>query len=54
MQFIAFYIAAQISILDIHIIFKKITYKPYSIVIVCVLSYNIICIVAVVMFISTV
>ncbi len=39
MLFIAFYIAAQISILDVHIHLKKITYKPYSIVIECFLSY---------------
>ncbi len=39
MLFIAFYIAAQISISDVHINLKKITYKPYSIVIVCLLSY---------------
>ncbi len=38
MLFIAFYIAAQISISDVHIHLKKITYKPYSIVIVCLLS----------------
>ncbi len=39
MLFIAFYIAAQISISDVHIHLKKITYIPYSIVIVCLLSY---------------
>ncbi len=39
MLFIAFYIAAQMSISDVHINLKKITYKPYSIVIVCLLSY---------------
>ncbi len=32
-------IAAQISISYVHIRLKKITYKPYSIVIVCLLSY---------------
>ncbi len=36
---IAFYIAAQISISDVHIHLKKITHKPYPIVIVCLLSY---------------
>ncbi len=35
----AFYIAAKISISDVHIHLKKITYKPYPIVIVCLLSY---------------
>ncbi len=39
MLFIAFYIAAQINISDVHIHLKKITYKPYSIAIVCFLSY---------------
>ncbi len=39
MLFIAFYIAAQISISDVHINLKKITYKPYPIVIVRELSY---------------
>ncbi len=39
MLFIAFYIAAQISILDVHIHLKKITNKPYPIVIVCLLCY---------------
>ncbi len=37
--YIAFYIAAQISISDEQINLKKITYEPYSIVIVCLLSY---------------
>ncbi len=37
--YIAFYIAAKISISDVHIHLKKITYKPYPIVIVCLLSY---------------
>ncbi len=49
MLFIAFYIAAQISISDVHIHLKKITYKPYYIVIVSLLS-----IVAVDRFISAV
>ncbi len=35
----AFYIAAQIRISDVHIHLNKITYKPYSIVIVCLLFY---------------
>ncbi len=38
----AFYIVAKISISDVHIHLKKITYKyhiPYPIVIVCLLSY---------------
>ncbi len=39
MIFIAFYIAAQINISDVHNNLKKITYKPYSIVNVCLLSY---------------
>ncbi len=39
MLFIAFYIAAKISISDVHINLKKITYKPYPIIIVCLLSY---------------
>ncbi len=52
MPFIAFYIAVQISILDVHINLKKITYKPYPIVIVCLLSYIIF--LAIVMFISAV
>ncbi len=40
MLFIAFYIAAQISISDVTYTFiSKITYKPYPIVIVCLLSY---------------
>ncbi len=39
MLFIAFYIAAQISISDVHIHLKKITYKPYFILIVCLFSY---------------
>ncbi len=39
MLFIAFYIAAQISISDVHILLNKITYKAHSIVIVCLLSY---------------
>jgi len=39
MLFIAFYIAAQISISDVHIHLKKIPSKPYSIVIVSLLSY---------------
>ncbi len=36
-----FYIAAQISLSDVtlHVHLKKITYKPYSIVIMCLLSY---------------
>ncbi len=50
MLFIAFYIAAQISLSDVHIHHKKITYKPYSIVIVFIILY----IVAVVMYISAV
>ncbi len=37
MLFIAFYIAAQMSISDVHI--HLITYKPYPIIIVCFLSY---------------
>ncbi len=51
MLFIAFYIAAQMSISDVHIHLKKITYKPYSIVIVYLLSYIIY---SAVMFISAV
>ncbi len=39
MLFIAFYIAAQIRISDVHIHLKKITYKPYFILIVCLFSY---------------
>ncbi len=39
MLFIAFRITAQISISDVHIHLKKITYKPYPIVNVCLLSY---------------
>ncbi len=39
MLFIAFYSAAQLSISDVHIHLKKITYKLYYIVIVCLLSY---------------
>ncbi len=39
MLFIAFYIAAKIRISDVHIHLKKITHKPYPIVIVCLLSY---------------
>ncbi len=39
MLFTAFYIAAYVSILNVHIQVKKITYKPYPIVIVCLLSY---------------
>ncbi len=41
MLFIAFYIAAQTSISDVHINLKKITYKPYYIVILCLLYYTI-------------
>ncbi len=40
MLFIAFYIAAQINISDVHIYLKKITYKPYSIVIVFFILNN--------------
>ncbi len=39
MLFIAFYVAAQINISDVHIHLKKTTYKPYSIVIMRFLSY---------------
>ncbi len=39
MLFIAIYIVAQISISDVHVHLKKITYKLYSIVIVCLLYY---------------
>ncbi len=41
MLFMPFYIDAQIKIIwcKLHIHLKKITYKPYSIVIVCFLSY---------------
>ncbi len=37
--FYSLYIAAKMSISDVHIHLKKITYKPYPIVIVCLLSY---------------
>ncbi len=40
MLFIAFYIAGQICISDVHIHLKKITYKPYPIVIVFIVLYN--------------
>ncbi len=44
MLFIAFYITAQINISDVtltlHIHLKKITYKPYSIVILFIILYN--------------
>ncbi len=33
------YFAAQMSISDVHINLKKITYKPYPMLIVCLLSY---------------
>ncbi len=51
MLFIAFYIAAQISISCVQILYcyentpnlKKITYKPYPIIIVCLLSLFFVC-----------
>ncbi len=43
MLFIAFDIAAEISISDVHIHLKKIKYKPYPIVIMCLLFYIIYC-----------
>ncbi len=42
MLFIAFYIAAQIKMIwcKLHIHLKKITNKPYSIIIVFIILYN--------------